>query len=121
LPETGCKCRENSGEKTGNSGEETPVDGRDGYVFFFFLNLSMQIKMNAGGRGEGRMGKRGKLGRLCWLGLCRLGRLSGKIKRPSVETEGRLTIACHMKNLRKIDVVLFAGYHLVRRPDKDKN
>jgi hypothetical protein len=45
----------------------------------------------------------------------------GKIKRPSVETEGRLTIACHMKNLRKIDVVLFAGYHLVRRPDKDKN
>jgi len=23
----------------------------------------------------------------------------GKIKRPSVETEGRLTIACHMKNL----------------------
>jgi hypothetical protein len=26
-------------------------------------------------------------------------------KRPSVETEGRLTIACHMKNLQKIDVV----------------
>jgi hypothetical protein len=25
-------------------------------------------------------------------------------KRPSVETEGRLTIACHMKNLQKIDV-----------------
>jgi hypothetical protein len=29
----------------------------------------------------------------------------GEIKRPSVETEGRLTIACHMKNLQKIDVV----------------
>jgi hypothetical protein len=27
-----------------------------------------------------------------------------KTKRPSVETEGRLTIACHMKNLQKIDV-----------------
>jgi hypothetical protein len=26
-------------------------------------------------------------------------------KRPSVETEGRLTIACHMKNLQKIDAV----------------
>jgi hypothetical protein len=76
----------------------------------------MQMKMNTGGGGEGRMAKRGKLGGLCWLG-----RLSGKIKRPSVETEGRLTIACHMKNLRKIDVVLFAGYPLVRRPDKDKN
>jgi hypothetical protein len=25
-----------------------------------------------------------------------------KTKRPSVETEGRLTIACHMKNLQKI-------------------
>ncbi len=29
----------------------------------------------------------------------------GAKKRPSVETEGRLTIACHMKNLRKICVV----------------
>ena len=29
----------------------------------------------------------------------------GAKKRPSVETEGRLTIACHMKNLQKIDVV----------------
>jgi len=29
----------------------------------------------------------------------------GHKKRPSVETEGRLTIACHMKNLQKIDVV----------------
>jgi len=28
----------------------------------------------------------------------------GAKKRPSVETEGRLTIACHMKNLQKIDV-----------------
>jgi hypothetical protein len=32
----------------------------------------------------------------------------GEIKRPSVETEGRLTIACHMKNLQKICV---AGDH----------
>jgi hypothetical protein len=32
----------------------------------------------------------------------------GAKKRPSVETEGRLTIACHMKNLRKI---CFAGDH----------
>jgi hypothetical protein len=32
-----------------------------------------------------------------------------EIKRPSVETEGRLTIACHMKNLRKIDVVLLVS------------
>jgi hypothetical protein len=30
----------------------------------------------------------------------------GERKRPSVETEGRLTIACHMKNLQKIDVVV---------------
>jgi hypothetical protein len=29
----------------------------------------------------------------------------GHKKRPSVETEGRLTIACHMKNLQKFDVV----------------
>jgi hypothetical protein len=28
----------------------------------------------------------------------------GAKKRPSVETEGRLTIACHMKILQKIDV-----------------
>jgi len=28
----------------------------------------------------------------------------GAKKRPSVETEGRLTIACHMKNLQKFDV-----------------
>jgi hypothetical protein len=26
-----------------------------------------------------------------------------------VETEGRLTIACHMKNLQKIDVVLLVS------------
>ena len=31
-----------------------------------------------------------------------------EIKRPSVETEGRLTIACHMKILRKICVVSVA-------------
>ena len=29
---------------------------------------------------------------------------AGQKKRPSVETEGRLTIACHMKILQKIDV-----------------
>ena len=29
----------------------------------------------------------------------------GQKKRPSVETEGRLTIACHMKNLQKIGIV----------------
>ena len=31
-------------------------------------------------------------------------------KRPSVETEGRLTIACHMKNLQKIDVVVATAF-----------
>ena len=36
-------------------------------------------------------------------------------KRPSVETEGRLTIACHMKNLKKIVVVTAC------KPHKDKN
>jgi hypothetical protein len=39
----------------------------------------------------------------------------GETKRPSVETEGRLTIACHMKNLKKIVVVTAC------KPHKDKN
>ena len=69
-------------------------------------------------QGTGRSCESGGAGG-CFFGG--VGRVFREIKRPSVETEGRLTIACHMKNLRKIDVVLFAGYHLVRRPDKDKN
>jgi hypothetical protein len=38
--------------------------------------------------------------------IAKEGGCGGAKKRPSVETEGRLTIACHMKNLQKIDVVV---------------
>jgi len=51
-------------------------------------------------------------GEMAWCRQCgEVGRGAkgrGK-KRPSVETEGRLTIACHMKILQKIDVDDGAG------------
>jgi hypothetical protein len=48
-----------------------------------------------------------------------VGKEVGAKKRPSVETEGRLTIACHMKILQKIDV---GGAGLNRRhKDNDPN
>jgi hypothetical protein len=34
----------------------------------------------------------------------------GVKKRPSVETEGRLTIACHMKNLQKIQCCISSSF-----------
>ena len=53
-------------------------------------------------QGTGRSCESGGAGG-CFFGG--VGRVFREIKRPSVETEGRLTIACHMKNLQKIDVV----------------
>ena len=46
-------------------------------------------------------GRRGAAGDGEWRSA---GKEAGAKKRPSVETEGRLTIACHMKILQKIDV-----------------
>ena len=43
------------------------------------------------------------------------GRVGGAKKRPSVETEGRLTIACHMKSLERSMLWLLVSGH------KDKN
>jgi hypothetical protein len=45
----------------------------------------------------------------------------GEKQRPSVETEGRLTIACHMKNLRKIDVVLLQSRTKIKTEKKRNN
>ena len=67
--------------------------------------------------GAGGAGMRGEMAGLvdegmAWCRQCgEVGRGAkgrGK-KRPSVETEGRLTIACHMKILQKIDVDDGAG------------
>jgi hypothetical protein len=66
-------------------------------------------------RGQKRVAKIEKCGRKCGefqRKRCEPGAEIGraaKTKRPSVETEGRLTIACHMKKRRKIDVGLLVS------------
>jgi hypothetical protein len=59
------------------------------------------------GRKDAVAGMNEECGRRGGRGIRNGGAVKGKggaKKRPSVETEGRLTIACHMKILQKIDV-----------------
>jgi hypothetical protein len=71
-----------------------------GVCVFLFLNLSMQIQMRPGGKVEGGDSSSG-LKQGIEAGGVREAVKGKKTKRPSVETEGRLTIACHMKNLER--------------------
>jgi hypothetical protein len=66
------------------------------------------------GRKDAVAGMNEECGRRGGRGIRNGGAVKGKggaKKRPSVETEGRLTIACHMKNLeRSMLLLLFSGH-----------
>jgi hypothetical protein len=76
----------------------------------------MRVENQGEGLGWGGESEwRGADGAASWARRERRGKKEGAKKRPSVETEGRLTIACHMKNLQKIDVMM-PGYFLLHYP-----
>jgi hypothetical protein len=91
----GCKNRENLREKKCNSGEMGDGEkkgwwGEEMLTAWWWMVMERKIGEGMGSAAKGKVGAK---------------------KRPSVETEGRLTIACHMKILERSMLLLLVNGH----------